>query len=78
MAVRQRDEGAIAMSNPYNADCFPGDKTLEREARSCPMLAYCPDRTFSFCLKKWIDHNGELMFRKVTFKHCYECQHGID
>ena len=29
---------------------FPDDATLEREARVCPLLAYCPERTFSFCL----------------------------
>ena len=62
----------------YKLKDFPDDKTLEREARSCPMLAYCPDRPFSFCLKRWVNVNHELMFRKVTFKHCYECQHGID
>lgn len=58
----------------YTLEGFPDDKTLEREARSCPMLAYCPDRTFSFCLKKWADVKGELMFRKVTFKDCHECR----
>lgn len=61
----------------YTLKEFPDDKTLEREARKCSMLAYCPDRPFSFCLKKWVDVNGELMFRKVTFKHCYECQRDI-
>ena len=66
------------MSNVYKTDSFPDDKVLEREARSCPMLAYCPDRTFSFCLKRWIDDDGELMFRKVTFKHCYECRHDVE
>lgn len=65
------------MSNQYTVTDFPDDETLERQARSCPMLAHCPDRTFSFCLKKWIDQDGELMFRKVTYKHCYECQHEI-
>ena len=43
------------------------------------MLAHCPDRTFSFCLKKCAVVNGdELMYRKITFKHCYECQEGIE
>lgn len=59
----------------YTLKEFPDDKALERGARSCPMLAYCPDRPFSFCLKKWVNVNHELMFRKVTFKHCYECMH---
>ena len=62
----------------YTIKNFPDDKVLEKEARSCPMLAYCPDRTFSFCLKKWADVKGELMFRKVTFEHCYECRHASD
>lgn len=66
------------MANNYHIAEFPDDKTLERIAKACPMLAHCPDRTFSFCLKKWIDADGELMFRKVTFKHCYECQNGIE
>ena len=54
---------------------FPDNATLEREARACPLLAYCPERTFSFCLKNWVNVDGKLMFRKVTFKHCYECIH---
>lgn len=54
---------------------YPDEATLERGARACPMLAHCPDRTFSFCLKKWVDIDGELMFRKVTYKHCYDCRH---
>lgn len=66
------------MTNPYKVSDFPDDKTLMKNARKCSMLAYCPDRPFSFCLKKWIDNDGELMFRKITFKHCYECQNGID
>lgn len=57
---------------------FPDDRTLEREARSCPMLAHCPERPFSFCLKKWVNVNHELMFKKVTYKHCYECRRGIE
>lgn len=54
---------------------FPDDATLEREARACSLLAYCPERTFSFCLKNWVNVDGNLMFRKATFKHCYECIH---
>lgn len=61
------------MSNSYRLESFPEAKELERAAKRCPMFAHCPDRTFSFCLKKWVDVNGELMFRKVTYKHCYEC-----
>lgn len=41
---------------------------------SCPLLAHCPDRTFSFCLKKWIDVDGELMFRKITYNDCEKCR----
>ena len=29
----------------------------------------------TFCLKNWVNVDGKLMFRKVTFKHCYECIH---
>ena len=54
---------------------FPPSEVMRSEAMKCPLLAYCPDRPFSFCLKKWVNINHELMFRKVTFKHCYECQH---
>lgn len=54
---------------------FPDDGTLEREARARQLLAYCPERTFSFCLKNGVNVDGKLMFRKVTFKHCYECIH---
>lgn len=53
----------------------PDDAALEREARACPLLAYCPECTFSFCLKNWVNVDGKLMFRKVTFKHCYERIH---
>ena len=56
---------------------FPPDKEMEKAARQCSMLAYCPDRPFSFCLKKWVEVNGELMFHKVTWKHCYECMQGL-
>lgn len=61
------------MSNVYKTKEFPSDEVLERMARQCPMLAHCPERPFSFCLKKWVNINHELMFRKVTYKHCYEC-----
>ncbi len=63
------------MSNVYKIKNFPDDETLERNAKQCSLLAECPDRTFSFCLKRWIDDDGELMFRKITYKHCWECTH---
>jgi len=57
---------------------FPDDATLERAAKQCSLLAVCPDRPFSFCLKSWVNVNHNLMFRKITYKHCWECQHGIE
>ena len=67
------------MSNQYKIETFPDDETLKKRALSCPMLAHCPDRTLSFCLNKCAVVNGdELMYRKITFKHCYECQEGIE
>lgn len=67
------------ITSHYKLEEYPPDDILKREAMQCPLLAYCPDRTFSFCLKKCAVVNGdELMYRKVTFKHCYECQIGIE
>lgn len=62
----------------YTLTEFPDEYTLERQARACPFLAYCPERTFSFCLKTWVNVNHDLMFRKVTFKHCHECIHAAE
>ena len=74
---RQRSDRP--MSNQYKIETFPDDETLKKRALSCPMLAHCPDRTFSFCLKKCaVVNDDELMYRKITFKHCYECQEGIE
>lgn len=61
----------------YILEEFPSDEEMERAARKCTMLAYCPDRPFSFCLKKWVEVDGELMFHKVTWKHCHECLQGL-
>ena len=44
----------------YILESFPSDEEMERAARKCTMLAYCPDRPFSFCLKKWVEVDGEL------------------
>ena len=61
----------------YILEEFPPDADMERAAHKCAMLAYCPDRPFSFCLKKWVEVDGELMFHKVTWKHCHECMQGL-
>ena len=61
----------------YVTEEFPSDEELRREALTCPLLAHCPDRPFSFCLKGWINKEHKLYFRKVTYKHCYECMRGI-
>ena len=45
----------------YILESFPSDEEMERAARKCTMLAYCPDRPFSFCLKKWVEVDGELV-----------------
>lgn len=36
----------------YILEEFPSDKEIEKAARKYTMSAYCPDRLFSFCLKK--------------------------
>ena len=51
---------------------FPPDAEVERMARGCSLLAHCDNKPFSFCLKSWVDAGGALMFRKVTYKHCYQ------
>lgn len=61
----------------YILEEFPSDEEMRKAAHACSMLAYCPDRPFSFCLKKWVSVDGELMFHKVTYKHCYECIQGL-
>ena len=61
----------------YILESFPSDEEMEKAAHKCTMLAYCPDRPFSFCLKKWVEVDGELMFHKVTWKHCHECLNGL-
>ena len=68
------------MPNVYKTREFPPDSELERMAKQCPMLAHCPDRPFSFCLKGWLhrsEDNG-YYFRKITYKHCYECMNGVE
>lgn len=56
---------------------FPPDEEMERLARKCSLLAHCDNRPFSFCLKAWVNVGGDSMFRKVTYKHRYECIKGI-
>ena len=56
---------------------FPDGDVMRKAAHKCSMLAYCPDRPFSFCLKTWVSVDGNLMFHKVTYKHCWECLHDI-
>ena len=58
-------------------DEFPPDEVVEKAARKCSMLAHCPDRPFSFCLKRWVNVDGDLMFHKVTYKHCWGCLNDI-
>lgn len=71
------------MAREYKTKEFPPDDVLERRARRCSMLAYCSEKNYSFCMKRWIepkeakDPKG-LYFRKITFKHCYECMNDVE
>lgn len=68
------------MAREYKTKEFPPDEELKKKALQCPMIAYCPDRPYSFCLKRYFydDSDKGWYFRKITFKHCYECQHGVE
>lgn len=54
------------------------EKEMRSKARLCAFLAEVPDRKFSFCLTRWIDDNGDLMFRKITYKDCMKCMECSD
>lgn len=56
---------------------FPPDDVMERAAKQCHMLAVCENRPFSFCLKRCVIVDGDLMYHKVTYKHCWECINDI-
>ena len=64
-------------ADEYTLTEFPSDEKMERAARKCQFLAHCDNRPFSFCLDGWVNVNGKLMFRKVTYKHCWECLNDV-
>lgn len=68
------------MAREYKTKEFPPDEVLERKARACPLFAHCPDRPYSFCMKGWLFNEKDqgFYFRKITYKHCYECINGVE
>lgn len=68
------------MAKEYKTKEFPNDETLKRIAASCSMFAHCPDRPYSFCMARFLycDSDKGNYFRKITYKHCYECKAGVE